>query len=195
MSLMRRLFGQPEIKLEPGQPAPPPAPEGSAAETAAVRQIISRLEALPEEQRRFVATTAYVVTRAAYADLHFSDVETRFLEDALQRFAGVDEAQAALVVEMAKLQASTIGDTEDFIVTREFRAMASHDQCLRVLRACFLVVSADDSISAQESATVNQIANELGIEDHEMQAMRGEFTEKYAAIQAARRSAGIPTSG
>jgi uncharacterized tellurite resistance protein B-like protein len=187
--MFKRFFGPPEVKLEAAQPAPPPAPEGSPQETAAVRQIISRLEALPPEQRRLVATTAYVVTRAAYADLHFSDEETTFLEEALQRFAGVGEGEAALVIQMAKLQTQTIGETEDFIVTREFRAMATHDQCLRVLRACFLVVSADDSINAQESATVNQIANELGIEDHELQAMRGEFTEKYAAIQAARKAA------
>jgi uncharacterized tellurite resistance protein B-like protein len=188
--VFRRLFGPPEVKLEAGQPAPPPTPPGgSAAETATVRQIVERLEALPPDQARLIATVSYVVTRAAYADFHFSDEETRFLEDALQQFAGLDESQTVLIIEMAKLSTRAVGETEDFLVTREFRSMATYDQCLRVLRACFLVVSADDTISAAESATVNQIANELGIEDADLQAMRGEFTEKYSAIQAARKAA------
>lgn len=193
--MFRRFFGPPEVKLEAGQPAPPPPPPGgSAAETATIRQIVERLEALPPDQARLIAAVSYVVTRAAYADFHFSDEETRFLEDALQQFAGLDESQTVLVIEMAKLQTRAVGETEDFLVTREFRSMATYDQCLRVLRACFLVVSADDTISAAESATLNQIANELGIEDADLQAMRGEFTDKYSAIQAARKAAaGGPT--
>jgi uncharacterized tellurite resistance protein B-like protein len=194
--VFRRIFGPPQVKLEAAQPAPEPTPpSGSAAETASVRQIIARLEALPPEQARLIAAVSYVVTRAAYADLHFSDEETRFLEDALQNFAGLDEGQTVLVIEMAKLQTKAVGETEDFLVTREFRSMATYDQCLRVLRACFLVVSADDTISAEESATLNQIANELGIEDADLQAMRGEFTEKYAAIQAMRKAAAVAPHG
>lgn len=188
--MFRRFFGPPQVKLEAAQPAPEPTPpSGSPAETATVRQIIERLDKLPPEEARLIATVSYVVTRAAYADMHFSDEETRFLEAALQSFAGLDESQTVLVIEMAKLQTRAIGETEDFLVTREFRSIATYDQCLRVLRACFLVVSADDIISAAESATINQIANELGIEDADLQSMRGEFTEKYAAIHAARLAA------
>jgi tellurite resistance protein len=103
---------------------------------------------------------------------------------------GLDEAQAVLVVEMAKMQTRAVGGTEDFLVTREFRSMATPEQCRRVLRACFTVASVDGSISALESATVNEIANELGIESEELAAMRGEFTDQFAAIQAARRVTG-----
>jgi tellurite resistance protein len=102
----------------------------------------------------------------------------------------LDEAQAVLVIEMAKMQTRTVGGTEDFLVTREFRSLATHDQCRRVLRACFTVAAIDGSISALESATVNQIANELGIEPDELAAMRGEFTDQFAAIQAARQVTG-----
>jgi uncharacterized tellurite resistance protein B-like protein len=192
MSYIRRLFGQPEVRLEPGQPAPPPAPANAdvAGETATVRRIVERLEALPPDQARMIACAAYVVTRAANADLDISTDETRFLEEALQHNMGLDEAQAVLVVEMAKMQTRAVGGTEDFLVTREFRSMATPEQCRRVLRACFTVASVDGSISALESATVNEIANELGIESEELAAMRGEFTDQFAAIQAARRVTG-----
>ena len=192
MSFVRRLFGQPEIKLEPAQPAPSATGPGdpTAGETATVRRIVERLEALPPDQARLIACASYVVTRAANADMDITDEETRYLEDALRQAMGLDEAQSVLIVEMAKMQARAVGGTEDFLVTREFRSIASHDQCRRVLRACFTVAAVDGSISALESAEVNEIANELGIAGEELAAMRGEFTDQYAAIQAARQVTG-----
>ena len=45
-----------------------------------------------------------------------------------------------LVTEMAKLQARTVGGTEDYVVTREFKALVDdREQRLDVLRACFAV--------------------------------------------------------
>jgi tellurite resistance protein len=192
MSFMRRLFGQPEVRLEPGQPAPPQpsVTDAAAGETATVRRIVERLEALPPEEARLIACASYVVTRAANADMSISDEETQFLEHALQESMGLDEAQAVLIIEMAKMQTRAVGATEDFLVTREFRSIATPEQCRRVLRACFAVTAVDGSITALESATVNEIANELGIEGEELAAMRGEFTDQFAAIQAARRVVG-----
>jgi tellurite resistance protein len=193
MSFMRRLFGQPEVRLEAGQPAPPPTPasdDPNAAETATVRRIVERLEALPPDQARLIACASYVVTRAANADMDITDQETQYLEQALRDSMGLDEAQAVLVVEMAKLQTRAVGGTEDFLVTREFRSIATPEQCRRVLRACFTVAAIDGSITALESATVDEIASELGIESEELAAMRGEFTDQFAAVQAARRAGG-----
>jgi len=192
MSLFRRFFQPSSVTLEPGQPAPPPAPPttDAAGETATVRRIVERLDALPPEQARFIACVAYVVTRAANADRIVTPEESAYLETALRDAAGIDEAQAVLVVEMAKLQALTVGGTEDYLVTREFRKVSTPEQRLRVLHACLAVSAVDGSISAEESAVVNEIANELGIEDAQLSAARGEFADKFAAVQAARRATG-----
>ena len=117
--------------------------------------------------------------------------ETAYLEKALQEHAGLDEGQAVLVVQLAKFQELTAGETEDYVVTREFRKVSTPEQRLAVLRACFLVAAADDTITAEESAVVNQIANELDIPEDQLRAMRAEFTDKFSAIQAARRAAGV----
>ena len=69
-----------------------------------------------------------------------------------------------LVTEMAKLQAKTVGGTEDFVVTREFKALATDEQKLDVLRACFAIGAANGTISAEETAVVNEIAEELDID-------------------------------
>ncbi|MFN8619504.1 MAG: hypothetical protein U0869_01995 [Chloroflexota bacterium] len=42
-------------------------------ETETVRSIVDQLEDMPLEQRQFVAGFAYVLSRAANADLTFSD--------------------------------------------------------------------------------------------------------------------------
>ena len=85
---------------------------------------------------------------------------------------------------MAKLQARTVGGPEDFIVTREFKALASDEQKLAVVRACFVIGAANGTISAEETAIVNEIAAELDIDDATLNAIRAEFHEQLSSVQA-----------
>ena len=157
-----------------------PAPSAVDQETEAVRRIVSRLATLPPEQARLLAGMAYVLARAAYADLSISDAETQAMEDELVG-SGLDVAQAVLVVEMAKLQELTAGGTSDYLVTREFREHTSMEQRLTVMRACFRVASADDSISGTESATLDEIASELDLSHEDYTPIRAEFADKFSA--------------
>ena len=68
------------------------------------------------------------------------------------------------------------------------------EQRLQVLRACFAVTAVDDSITSAESAVINEIANALEIPAEDLAALRAEFSEKFAALQAARRVTGAPGS-
>ena len=188
MSIFHRLFGGPAAPPVP-DPANPPANDPTPdTDTAAVRRIVAKLEALPPEEARLIACSAYVVTRAANADMQISEAETAFLETALREHTDLDEAQAVLVVEMAKMQSRAIGGTEDYLVTREFAEMSTPAQRLAVLRTCFAVAAVDDSINAAESATINEIANELQVDESDLIALRAEFAEKFSAIQAARKA-------
>ena len=99
--------------------------QAAAGDTASVRRIVARLERMPVEQARLVASAAYTLARAAQADLEISDEETAVIELELRAHEAIDEATAVLVTEMAKLQARTVGGTEDYVVTREFAALAS----------------------------------------------------------------------
>jgi uncharacterized tellurite resistance protein B-like protein len=164
-----------------------PAPDVAAAETAAVRRIVSRLEALPATQARYLAAFAYVMSRAAHADLEVSDAETAAMERFVVELGGIDEAQAVQVVQMAKLQTQLHGSTEDFLVTREFSRIATADQKLALLRCCFAVGAADDTITADEASVVNQIARELDVTRDQLNDVRDEFVERMSAIQAIRR--------
>ena len=163
---------------------------GSAdGDTATVRRIVARLEAMPVDQARLVASAAYTLARAAHADLDISDEETTVIERELQSHGALDEATAVLVTEMARLQAKTVGGTEDYVVTREFAALATDEQKIDVLRASFAVSAASGSISAEESAEVNQIAQEIGLDPSIVAGIRAEFHERISAVQEVRRIA------
>ena len=83
-----------------------------------------------------------------------------------------------------------VGGTEDFVVTREFKAVSTPEQRLNVVRAAFVIGAANGSISAEESAVANEIANELDIEDATLAALRAEFTEQMSAVQQMREGHG-----
>jgi uncharacterized tellurite resistance protein B-like protein len=190
--MLRRFLGldrtQPDPRLPSGDAAAPV--DDSAAETATARRIVARLEALPREEAGYLACFAYVMSRAANADFDISEDETTLMERFVVELGGLDEAQAVLVVEMAKIQARTQGGTEDFVVTREFRDISTPDQRHAVLRCCFAIEAADGTITAQEASTVNEIARELDVERDELNAIRGEFHEQLSAVQELRRAGG-----
>jgi uncharacterized tellurite resistance protein B-like protein len=163
----------------------------ASAETDAVRRIVARLEALPPDQARVLAGMAYVLARAAYADMDISDAETAAMEEELTG-SGLDQSQAVLVVEMAKLQEKTAGGTSDYLVTREFRELSTPEQRMTVLRACFRVCSADDAISGMESATLDEIASELDIPRQDLHDVRAEFADKFSARLGFGSSSGGP---
>ena len=151
-----------------------------------MRRIVAALEALPATQRRHLAGFAYLLSRAAHADLDASDDETRVMEQIVSRIGGVPESQAVLVVQIAKHQGSLYGGTEDFLVTREFAANASEEQRIAAVEACFAVVAADHSISAEEYAELTQIADELDLSRAQLNAIRRDYREHLAAIQKMR---------
>jgi tellurite resistance protein len=188
--MFRRIFG-PGPEHEQAAELETAAFDAAAAagDTATVRRIVARLERLPAEQARLVASAAYTLARAAHADLEISDEETAVIERELQAHGALDEATAVLVTEMAKLQAKTVGGTEDYVVTREFTALANEQQRTDVLRACFAVGAASGTISAAESAVLNQIGKELGLDDDAVNAVRAEFHERLSSVQTVRRIA------
>jgi uncharacterized tellurite resistance protein B-like protein len=189
--MFRRFLGldrRPAVdpRLPAGDTAPP-LPE-SAAETATARRIVARLEALPPEEARYLACFAYVMSRAANADFDISAEETTLMERFAVESGGLDEAQAVLVVQMAKLQARSQGGTEDFVVSREFRKNSTPEQRRALVRCCFAVAAADGTIGAEEASVVNEIARELDLEPNEVNVLRDEFHDQLSAVQAVRRA-------
>lgn len=184
---LRRMLGIQAPAAPPDAPAGGPA--DAAADTEAVRRIVAQLEAMDPERARFLAGFAYVLSRAAQADLDITAEETALMERIVTEHGGLTEAQAVVVVEIAKTEARLVGGTDDYLVTREFVARSTEDERLTLLRCCYLVDAIDESIAAEESAVLSEIANELGIPDRQITALRTEFTDRFAAVRALRAQA------
>lgn len=166
-----------------------PTDAATAGETDTVRRIVARLEALPPDHARHLAAFAYILARAANADLDISPAETAAMESALVEVGGLDHAQAVLVVEIAKFQARSKFGTEDFLVTREFASFATDEEKAAVVRSAFAVGAADDEITNDEAESVNEIAHEIGMDRPTLNAIREAYLDKFSAIRAARRLA------
>ena len=159
-------------------------------DTQTVRRIAGQLEALPIDRARFLAAFAYILTRAAAADMDISHAESRAIEQLVAEHGGLPESQAVLVAQIARNQSLLYSGTEDYLVTRQFRELASEEDRLALLRCCYIVGAADDTITALESDTLQEIAKELDIDRAAVIQIRNEFAPKLAAIQAMLRLQG-----
>jgi uncharacterized tellurite resistance protein B-like protein len=141
------------------------APETTGpGDTDTVRRIAAELDRLEPDRARYIAAFAYILGRVAIADREISAEETQAMERIVAERGGLPEAQAVMVVQMAKSQNVLFGGTEDFLVAREFGRMASYDQKLALLECLFIVSATDATITLAEEQEIARVALELKIE-------------------------------
>jgi uncharacterized tellurite resistance protein B-like protein len=155
-------------------------------ETDTVRKIVQELDSLPEDQARYIAAFAYLLSRVARADLHVSPEETAAMEQIVAKQGGLPEELAPVVVQMAKSQNLLFGATENYLVTREFERMATREQKLAALDCLFAVAAADENITADEDYVVKQISEELRLPHSDYIAARLRYKEYLAVLKLGR---------
>src|SRR5215510_2672978 len=137
-----------------GFPSDERSRQASTAETETVRKIVQKLDQLPQQQARYIAAFAYLLSRAARADLQITETETAVMERIVMHEAGLPEELALIVVQMAKVQNQLFGATENYLVTREFERIATQEQKLALLECLFAVNAADENITSAEENVV-----------------------------------------
>jgi uncharacterized tellurite resistance protein B-like protein len=157
-----------------------PSAEG---ETDAVRKIVQQLDQLPEDKARYTAAFAYLLSRAARADLNVSEEETAMMEQIMVQVGGVPAELVPVVVQMAKTQNRLFGATEDYLVAREFERIATLEQKLALLECLFAVTAADENITSEEDNVVKQISTELKLHHSDYIAVRSRFREYLAVLK------------
>lgn len=160
--------------------------ESRPGDTETVRRIVGELEQMEPARARYLAAFAYVLSRVANADQQITEAETRKMEEIVRRVGDLPEEQAVLVIQIAKAQNRLAGGTEDFLVTREFRQIASQEQCRQLIDCLFAVSAADDSISSAEETQIWQTASELGIARDEFVRIRARYGDKRELLRAFR---------
>ena len=155
-----------------------------AGDTESVRRIAAKLERLDPQRAKYLAAFAYVLARVANADLQIDASETAEIERSLAAISDLSESEIALAVEIAKSQARLLGGTENYVVTREFRANSTLEQRRQLLQCLYAVAAADGTISSVESSEIVGIAEELGFSRAEANALRSQYREKLSVLKA-----------
>ncbi len=150
-----------------------------------VRKIVDALDQLEPERARYIASFAYILSRVAHADHEISADEVRAMERIVRELGGLQEEEAILVVQMAKTQTLLFGSTENYLVTREFYKMATHEQKLQLLESLFAVSSADENISSAEDSEIRRIASEMNLTRSDFNQARAEYTRFLEVLKNA----------
>jgi uncharacterized tellurite resistance protein B-like protein len=94
------------------------------------------------------------------------------MEALVREQGGLSPEQAMVVTQLAKTSNLLFGGTANFLVAREFSALASYEQKLALMRCLFAVSSTDESISLAEESEIHRIASELRIDAPDLVALR-----------------------
>jgi uncharacterized tellurite resistance protein B-like protein len=154
----------------------------ASEETETVRKIVAALDRMEPGRARFVAAFAYILCRVARADLHISPSETSAMERVVVERGGLPEEQAILVVQMAKSQSTLFGGTENFLVTREFNRIATHQQKLALLD-CLFAIASDEMISTVEDNEISRVCSELHLSHDEFISVRMAYREHRKVLK------------
>ena len=148
-----------------------------------VRRIAEQLERLDPREAKYLAGFAYVLARVANADLEIDASEVAEMERIVSNIAHLSESEAALVVQIARSQTQLLGGTENYLVTREFRKVASAEQRGELLQCIYAVAAADGTITGAESGEILSIADELGFTRAEANTLRSAYRDKLSEFQ------------
>jgi uncharacterized tellurite resistance protein B-like protein len=141
-------------------------------EFAPLRETLEALDHLEPERARYLAAFAYLLGRVAHADQHVSPEETRVMEALVREQGQLSQDQAMLVVQLAKTSNLMFGGTANYLVAREFSALATYEEKLALTRCLFAVSAIDAAISTAEEGEIHRIANELRIDHPDLVALR-----------------------
>jgi len=140
--------------------------------SAPLRETLDALDHLEPDCARFLAAFAYLLGRVANADQHVSPEETRAMEALVRDEGRLSQDQAMVVTQLAKTSNLLFGGTANFLVAREFSALATYDQKLALMRCLFALAATDESISTAEEGEIHRIANELRLDHPDLVALR-----------------------
>ena len=93
------------------------------------------------------------------------------------------EEHAVIVIQIAKTQNILFGGTENYLVSREFREMATYEERMALLDCLYAIAVADESITTIEDNEISQIADELRVEHRDFISIRSRYRDHLAVFR------------
>jgi len=147
-----------------------------------------RARAPAPDQAKYLATFAYVARAARERHLAIDATETAEMERIVHRIAGLPGAEAALRrADRGRVRRANLGGTQDYLVTRQFRMIATREQRADLLACLYAVAAADGTIQSEESAEIVKIGEGARLHSpRSANSLRSEYRDKLANFSVER---------
>jgi len=114
---------------------------------------------ISENELRRLSLAGGLMARVAYVDREVTQAENQVILLALQKYWGISQVEAAVVVEMAASEVSR--GLDYYRLTRQFFEVTTEDERVHFLDALFAVAAGDRMASFDEIEEIRTIANGL----------------------------------
>ena len=145
--------------------------------------IEEKLKNYSEEKAHYVALYAFILGRVAYADFDVSNEEKTSMKKIMIENSGVSTKEAEDIVSITEQQNILSGSTDHYIVTREFKKIATKKEKEELIQCLYQVSASDQSISSREEGEIRVIASELGISLESLVLIRSKFSQFRDALK------------
>ncbi len=143
------------------------------------------LKNFPSERLEYLAGFAGQLTRVAYADDEISEVESQTISTLLVEHAGLQEAEAKVVIGLLKSQLDELRGCEEYRLNRAVNDNASAEEKDNLISFLFAVAAADGVVSNVEDQEIRLVGNALNIATERFMNIRTRYRDKLEVIQAA----------
>ncbi len=147
-----------------------------------LKKVESHLEGYPEERRVFLAASALLMGRIAYADSDFSSEEKERLKEILEQELRLDSETAGHVASLTK-ELIEEGHAENHIIFRQLKKTSDRSEQIQLLR-CLLAMASEDDITQIEDMEIRKVADALGFTHREYIDLRSEYREFLSVLKA-----------
>jgi uncharacterized tellurite resistance protein B-like protein len=133
---------------------------------------------------------AGLLGKVAYADMEISKVEIDRIRAVLSGLEHVNRNQADLIIELLGRHSARLFSIEDFIYIRLLNGILDKPGKMDLLKALFKVAAADQSVSAEEDASIWTAAKGLKLSHRDFISVRSEFAKHLDVLKSESEEAG-----
>ncbi len=153
----------------------PKTAEPATPDDRQVERIADAMNALDNEEARYLAAFAYLLCRVAYADGVISRVETERMSSIMCDFSSLTPKQSDLVIKLAQNENFQADAETGRKVSAIFAEMAPLRARTDFIGCLYAVAAADEKVFGVEDESVMAIGLELGVSDEAVQRVRAAY--------------------
>ncbi len=141
------------------------------------------LEGYTESDIKLITGFAGFLGKVAYADMEISDVEKKTIRSVLEETLHLKRGQADATITLLERHRVQLFSIEDFIYARLINDICDKNQKLELVEALFVVAAANESVSAEEDASIRLVCKSLRLSHGDFVQIKKGFKEHLDVLK------------